>query len=196
MIFNRNRDDDDGAVLAALTGNKRHLCPMWNMRPIDDTMEEIKTCQCPSQAESIKVKTTTIDIDTAEGAQKWAELRGVCAPSPMPVEPTSAAKDDVIDNKPDYSLIPKVLLDQLSYAMMAGAQKYDKFNYTKGHNITQLTAAATRHLKQIEAGEDIDKDISDRVGVDVHHAAAVCANMLMLLHQLELETLKDDRFKR
>lgn len=107
---------------------------------------------------------------------------------------SKASKNDKSDNKPDYSLIPKVLMDQLAYVMMAGAEKYGRFNYTKGHSLTQLTAAATRHLKQIEAGQDIDPDTSGRVGVDVHHAANVCANMLMLLHQRQLGTLTDDRF--
>ena len=107
----------------------------------------------------------------------------------------SADKNDLIDNKPDYSLIPKVFMDQVSYAMMAGRDKYGEFNYTKGHSIRQLTAAAVRHIKLIESGEDLDKDLCDRTGKNVHHAAAVCANMLMLLHQLELNTSEDDRFK-
>lgn len=106
-----------------------------------------------------------------------------------------ASKNDKQDNKPDYSLLPKVFMDQTSFVMMAGAEKYGRYNYTKGHDISQLIAAAERHLKCIQDGEDIDKDCSDRVGVDVHHAANVAANMLMLLHQRELGTLTDDRFK-
>lgn len=107
----------------------------------------------------------------------------------------TASKNDTKDNKPDYSLIPKVLMDQLAYCMMAGAAKYGRYNYTKGHNICQLTAAATRHIKQIEAGEDIDSDTSERVGVDVYHWANVAACCLMALHQAELDTLEDDRYK-
>lgn len=108
---------------------------------------------------------------------------------------TGAAKNDKADLKPDYSMIPKVVMDQLSYVMMAGAEKYGTFNYTKGHNITQLTAAVCRHAKQIEAGEDIDKDTSDRLGKDIYHWACIMASGLMALHQMELGTLKDDRFK-
>lgn len=105
----------------------------------------------------------------------------------------SADKNDKIDNKPDYSLLPKIFMDQVAYVMQAGALKYGEFNYTKGHTIRQLTAAAARHLKLIEAGEDIDADTSGRLGIDIHHAACVCANMLMLLHQLELGTSVDNR---
>ena len=129
---------------------------------------------------------------------------GLCAPSSEDVlvinEDHSrtiekASKNDTLDNKPDYSLIPKVLLDQIAYVMMAGQDKYGRYNYTKGHKINQLTSAAARHLKHIEDNEDLDKDTSDRVNQEIHHAACVCANMLMLLHQRELGTLEDDRFK-
>jgi hypothetical protein len=112
----------------------------------------------------------------------------------MDVEVLGASKNDKLDNKPDYSLLPKVFMDQVSFVMMAGAEKYGRYNYTKGHNMSQLLAAAERHLKAIQEGEDIDKDCSDRVGIDIHHAANVAANMLMLLHQLELSTIIDDRF--
>jgi len=109
---------------------------------------------------------------------------------------SKAKKDNVVDNKPDYSLLPEVFLNQVSYVMMAGEKKYGRYNYCKGHSINQLCAAAGRHLKRLESGEDYDQDTSDRVGVDIHHAASVCANMLMLLRQRELETLEDDRFKK
>ena len=108
---------------------------------------------------------------------------------------TKASKNDTVDNKPDYSLLPKVLMDQLAYVMMAGAQKYGRYNYTKGHNLNQLISAAERHLKLLQSGEDIDADTSGRINQQIHHAACVCANMLMLLHQRELGTLVDDRFK-
>jgi hypothetical protein len=89
-------------------------------------------------------------------------------------------------------------MDQIAYTMMAGAQKYGRYNYTLGHNITQLTAAATRHLKLIESGEDVDKDCTERLGapgIEILHWACVAASALMAIHQLELGTAKDDRYK-
>lgn len=106
----------------------------------------------------------------------------------------SADKNDRLDNKPDYSMLPKAFLDQVAYVMMAGAIKYGRWNYTKGHDLTRLTSAATRHLKAIEAGEDLDPDTSERLGVDISHWACVAANALMALHQAQLGTLRDDRF--
>jgi hypothetical protein len=91
--------------------------------------------------------------------------------SEIPEEYIKASKNDQVDNKPDYSLLPKVFMDQVSYCMMAGAEKYGRYNYTKGHNINQLLAASGRHLKAIQEGEDVDQDTTDRVNETVYHAA-------------------------
>lgn len=117
-------------------------------------------------------------------------------------EPVTASKNDKKDCKPDYSLLPRAFLDQVAYSMMAGEIKYGTFNYLLGHDIRQLTSAAARHLKAIEAGEDLDLDTSRRVsekyGVEVQitHAACVAANMLMLLDQAAHGTLRDNRYKK
>ena len=68
---------------------------------------------------------------------------------------TAAKKDNLKDNKPDYSLLPKIFCDQVSYCMMGGEQKYGRFDYLNGHKLTELTAAAMRHLKARESGEDV-----------------------------------------
>jgi hypothetical protein len=109
---------------------------------------------------------------------------------------SKASKNDKKDLRADLSLLPKAFNNQVAYGMMAGAEKYGRYNYLKGHNINQLIAAAKRHLDLLQEGEDIDTDTSKRVGVDVHHAALVATNMLMLLHQLEQGTLIDDRYKK
>ena len=97
------------------------------------------------------------------------------------------AKKETKD-KPDLSLIPYCVEAELAKAMEYGAAKYQRYNYTKGHNISQLVAAAKRHLGKYLAGEESD----DESGV--HHLGHVMANCLMMLHQRELGTLKDDRF--
>jgi hypothetical protein len=66
---------------------------------------------------------------------------------------SKASKDNVKDNKPDYSLLPKIFLDQVAYGMMAGEKKYGRYNYTKGHKVSQLLAAAERHIKIYQEGE-------------------------------------------
>lgn len=115
------------------------------------------------------------------------------------------AGDTVI--KPDYSLIPKSFMDQVSYCMMAGEKKYGRYNFTKGHSYNQLTAAMVRHIKLFESGEDFDKDTTERVfgtnserrnrtnepAKQVSHLACVAANVLMLLEQISIGTAEDDR---
>jgi hypothetical protein len=125
-----------------------------------------------------------------------------------------AAKNATLDGKPDYSLIPKSFMDAVAYVMMSGQLKYLRENYRQGHSSNTLTAAATRHLKLIESGEDIDKDTTERLkngcidiagqfnqGIgptspDVLHWACVAAGALMAIEQIELGTHKDDRYKK
>ena len=123
-----------------------------------------------------------------------------------------AAKGIATDCKPDYSLIPKSFMDAVSYVMMAGQFKYLRDNYKKGHTSNQLTAAAGRHLKLIEQGEDVDLDTTKRLregctnieGVfspgygdnspEVLHWACVAASALMAMEQIRLGTHIDDRY--
>lgn len=100
----------------------------------------------------------------------------------------SANKND--QEKPDLSLIPKVLLVETAKAFMVGEKKYGRYNYTKGHTASQLIAAAMRHLTAWNEGEELDPTDGQ------HHLGAVGACLGMLLRQQELGTLKDNRFKK
>lgn len=98
-----------------------------------------------------------------------------------------AAKDKT--NKPDLSLIPYCVEVELARAMMNGEEKYGRFNYTKGHKVSELAAAAKRHIGQFLDGQDRAADSG------VHHLAHAMANCLMIIHEQMLGTLKDDRFR-
>ena len=121
-----------------------------------------------------------------------------------------ADKNNRVDAKPDHSLILPSFVDQLAYCMMAGEIKYGTFNFLKGHTVRQLTAATSRHLKRIEAGEDIDEDTTrilehgytrpngtfiPGIGkrIPITHNACIAANQLMMIAQREAGTLTDDR---
>jgi hypothetical protein len=95
--------------------------------------------------------------------------------------------------KPDYSHVTKSLMDEVSWNMMAGETKHGRDNYKYGYRLTTLLAAAERHLKAIQSGEDIDSDTSDIVGRNILHAACVASNMMMLIETRRLGTLIDDR---
>lgn len=105
-----------------------------------------------------------------------------------PLSPSPAAKND--QSKPDLSLIPQVLLVEIAKAFMVGEKKYGRYNYTKGHNASQLVAAALRHLTAWNDGQDYDPTDGQ------HHLGSVGACIGMILRQAELGTLKDNRFKK
>lgn len=96
-----------------------------------------------------------------------------------------AAKND--KEKPDLSLIPRTFLEHVSRAFMVGETKYGRYNYCRGHKASQLVAAAQRHISAWNEGEELDPD-------GQHHLGAAGANLAMILRQMELETLKDDRY--
>lgn len=104
------------------------------------------------------------------------------------VTSSTAAKDD--STKPDLSLLPRGFKEAVARVMMFGVQKYGRWNYAKGHSLNQLIAAVERHLDAIKSGEDLDTESNQL------HWGHVAAGALMALHQAELGTLKDDRFKK
>lgn len=91
--------------------------------------------------------------------------------------------------KPDLSLIAYCAEVALARAMMYGAKKYGRYNYTKGHKVSQLVAAMKRHISLYMNGEEADTESG------VHHLGHVMANCMMILHQTELGTSTDDRHK-
>lgn len=100
----------------------------------------------------------------------------------------SASKND--QAKPDLSLIPKVFSEEVARALMVGEKKYGRYNYCKGHYASQVIAAAKRHLDAWFDGEEFDP-------VDgQHHLGAAGASIAMLLRQMELGVIKDNRYKK
>lgn len=99
----------------------------------------------------------------------------------------SAAKND--QEKIDLSLIPLISSIEHAKAFMVGEKKYGRYNYCKGHKASQLVAALERHAKSWFNGEEHDPADGQ------HHLGSVMACCSMILRQMELRTLKDDRYK-
>jgi hypothetical protein len=93
------------------------------------------------------------------------------------------------DGKPDLSLIPFVAEVAMAHAFMYGAKKYGRYNYCKGHDLSQLVASAKRHISKFYAGEDLDSESG------VHHLGHAMVNLAMILQEMDLRTLTDDRYK-
>lgn len=129
------------------------------------------------------------NIQTAQGQLERVYGSGVMyVQGNGPSHGGTATKND--QDKPDLSLIPQVLLVEIAKAFMVGEKKYGRYNYTKGHNSSQLIAAALRHLTAYNDGQDYDPTDGQ------HHLGSVGACIGMLLRQEELGTLKDNRFKK
>jgi hypothetical protein len=92
------------------------------------------------------------------------------------------------DGKPDLSLIPSVAEEAMARAMMYGTNKYGRYNYCNGHEAGKLIASAKRHLSAWYNGEENDKESG------VSHLGHAMCNIAMLLRQIELGTMKDDRY--
>ena len=98
-----------------------------------------------------------------------------------------ALKND--KEKPDLSLIPRISHAEHAKALQVGTRKYGRYNYTKGHEASQLMAAMLRHATAWFSGEESDP-------VDgQHHLGSVMACCSMILHEMELGTMIDDRYK-
>lgn len=90
--------------------------------------------------------------------------------------------------KPDLSLIPYCSEVAEAEALMIGQEKYGRYNFEGGHKASQIVAAIKRHAGRWMSGEERDPD-------GQHHLGAIKANCSMLLRQIELGTLIDDRSK-
>lgn len=101
---------------------------------------------------------------------------------------TEEAKRDN-KTKPALSMLPLTFKAAVARVMMFGATKYGRWNYLNGHKITGLVDSIERHLGAILEGEDVDPESG------LSHWAHIGANALMATHQIQLGTLKDDRYK-
>ena len=100
-------------------------------------------------------------------------------------------KADKFDTKKkDLSLIPLVAEEAIAGALMYGEKKYGRYNYCNGHEASQLIAAAKRHLSSWMSGEELDPESG------MSHLGHAMANCVMLLHQQQLGTLRDNRYKK
>lgn len=89
----------------------------------------------------------------------------------------SSKKNDFLDNKPRWDLLPLDLIAKIVDVYTAGAKKYGDNNWQgldNGYN--RYKAALFRHLVAYESGEIIDKETG------CEHLAQVVWNALAILY--------------
>lgn len=93
--------------------------------------------------------------------------------------------------KPDYSMIPMHLLEEIALVFMYGAKKYDDWNWAKGMKWSVPFACMMRHsFRFFFLGERNDKESG------YSHLAHIGCNLLMLMHYEKFFPEGDDRPNR
>lgn len=103
------------------------------------------------------------------------------------VKTNNAVKYD--QGKPDLSLVPAPAMEAMARALAYGETKYGRYNYCKGFTDTRMLSACLRHIFQYLNGENKDKESG------LCHLEHAIANLAMLLHCRDLNTLTDNRQK-
>lgn len=73
---------------------------------------------------------------------------------------------------------------------MLGEQKYGRYNYCEGMEVSRLAGASLRHIYQWLAGEDTDPESGAS-----HLGHARCC-LAMIIETVHLGTAKDNRHKK
>lgn len=91
-------------------------------------------------------------------------------------------------DKPDFSLLSSVSMNELAKVLTFGKEKYAAHNWRKGITLTRLNAAAMRHIFAHNNGEDLDSE----TGLS-HLAHAMCC-MMFAIELQKTRSDVDDRY--
>ncbi len=112
----------------------------------------------------------------------------VQAAAPSPPAGTKDPKGLVASTKPDLSLATGPMLEAIAAALQNGVAKYGRLNWrTTPVRALVYTAAALRHIKAWEDGEDLAPDSG------VHHLDHAIASLCILRDAAAAGTLEDNR---
>lgn len=89
--------------------------------------------------------------------------------------------------KPDYSMMPMHLFDEVCMVWTFGSKKYKKWNWAKGMPWSVPYACICRHLFRWFCGERNDRESG------LSHLAHVICNLMMLIHYETYFPQGDDR---
>lgn len=107
----------------------------------------------------------------------------------------NAPKNNLIEKKPEVSLIPDDLLEEfLSPAYEEGVLKYWKESWRLGFPTSTMQSALKRHLTAYYyKGEDWDSETLERYNIKKHHLGAALFCILCMLDTYKNHPEKDDR---
>jgi len=95
---------------------------------------------------------------------------------------SKATKNDLVEGKPDLSLLPLDILEEVARAYEYGLVKYQRNDWRGGFETHRSIAAALRHISAWnDQGEKYDKEAFERTGKNVHHLGMAVFNLLCAL---------------
>jgi len=110
--------------------------------------------------------------------------------------PSEAPKHDSEERKPDLSLIPYDLINEMLLpAYEEGLQEYYRDSWKLGFPVLKLCAAALRHLFAFMfKHEDYDPVAEEKYNIKKHHLGAVMFCCISIYNSLKINPNKfDDR---
>lgn len=126
-----------------------------------------------------------------------SEPCGACYDTPSMLWPhTNSEQPTKIEGKKndagksDISLIPLIAQEEEAKAFMVGEVKYGRYNYCEGIKASRQMGALLRHALAWFNGEERDPIDGQ------HHLGSVRACAAMILREMELGTLIDDRYTK
>lgn len=109
-----------------------------------------------------------------------------------------APKNNILEAKPDMSLLPLDLLEGLARAYEYGLVKpYPRNSWRKGFKQSVSLAAALRHITDYkDKGQMFDPDAKERANMDVYHIDMAIFNLLCVKDSILNHPELDDRYIR
>ena len=121
-----------------------------------------------------------------------------CTAVYKPLDEQRAPIKTMSKEKPDLSLLPLDLLEELAIAYMYGiAKDYPRYSWRKGFPQDENIAAAYRHISAYwDKGEMFDPEAKELQGMDVYHIAMAVFNLLCVLDSTKNHPQFDNRYEK
>lgn len=101
-----------------------------------------------------------------------------------------ATKNDELDNKLRFDLIPVLPMVEIAKVFTGGAKKYGDRNWEKGLYWMRCIGAVMRHISMWLLGETFDRESG------INHLAHAATNLLFLLEYQQTHPELDNRSKK
>lgn len=108
-----------------------------------------------------------------------------------------APKNNILEAKPDMSLLPLDLLEYEVRPYEYGLIKYSRNSWRKGFLQSVMLAASLRHIGDYkDKGQMFDPDAKEKANMDVHHIAAAIFCLRCVMDSIINHPELDDRYIR